>query len=46
MRKVLIILGELDDQDLHWILGAGKKEQVAAGAEIISEPETIMAIPG
>lgn len=37
MRKVLYILGELEDSDLQWMLDAGSPRQVAGGTEIIRE---------
>ena len=37
MRKVLYILGELEDSDLQWLLDAGASRAVASGAEIIRE---------
>ena len=41
MRKVLYILGELDDSDLQWILDAGSARAVTAGTEIIREEITL-----
>ena len=37
MRKVLYILGELEDTDLQWLLDAGKAHSVAAGSALIRE---------
>ena len=37
MRKVLYILGELEDSDLQWMVDAGTLRQVAAGTAIIEE---------
>ena len=37
MRKVLYILGELEDLDLQWLLDAGHPQSVSAGADIIRE---------
>ena len=37
MRKVLYILGELEDSDLQWMVDAGTLRQVAAGTAIIQE---------
>jgi CRP-like cAMP-binding protein len=37
MRKVLYILGELEDSDLHWMLDAGSPQHIASGTEIIRE---------
>jgi len=37
MRKVLYILGELEDSDLQWILDAGTPFVVAANRDVITE---------
>lgn len=37
MRKVLYILGELEDSDLQWLLDAGVRRDVPGGTEIIRE---------
>jgi CRP-like cAMP-binding protein len=37
MRKVLYILGELEDSDLQWLYDAGKPQWASAGAPIIGE---------
>ena len=37
MRKVLYILGELEDSDLQWLIDAGTTLPVASGTEIIRE---------
>ena len=37
MRKVLYILGELDDSDLQWIVDAGSLRSLAANEEMIRE---------
>ena len=37
MRKVLYILGQLEDTDLQWIVDAGSLRSVDAGTEIIQE---------
>ncbi len=37
MRKVLYILGELDDSDLQWLIDAGTTLQIAPGNDIIRE---------
>ena len=41
MRKVLYILGELDDTDLQWLLDAGSARTVAGDTEIIREGEPL-----
>ena len=37
MRKVLYILGELEDSDLQWMVDAGTLRQIEAGTAIIQE---------
>ena len=37
MRKVLYILGELEDSDLQWLIDAGTTLQVSPGTDIIRE---------
>jgi CRP-like cAMP-binding protein len=37
MRKVLYILGELEDTDLQWLVDAGKPQNVTAQSSIIRE---------
>lgn len=37
MRKALFLLGILDDGDLDWMIGAGVKLALPAGAELIRE---------
>ena len=37
MRKVLYILGQLDDQDVDWLSEAGERRQVNAGDILIQE---------
>ena len=37
MRKVLYILGELEDTDLQWLFDAGKPRYVSANTKIIEE---------
>lgn len=44
MKKVLFILGELDDDDLDWILETGSREEVMAGTVLIREGQPIDAI--
>lgn len=41
MRKVLYLLGELEDTDLQWLLDAGVSTPVAAGTAIIRENEPL-----
>ena len=44
MRKVLYILGELDDGDLQWLVTAGRRREVASGHEIIRIGQPIDAL--
>ena len=37
MRKILFILGELDDADVDWLMRVGRKEHIAAGSRLIEE---------
>lgn len=37
MRKVLFILGQLNDADVEWLAGVGERRRVAAGVELIPE---------
>ena len=37
MRKVLYILGELEDPDLQWLFDAGRTRQVPSGTALIRE---------
>lgn len=39
MRKVLYLFGKLSDQDMDWLLGAGKREDVPVGTLLIREGE-------
>ena len=41
MRKVLFILGELADEDLNWILEAGRSIRVEGGESIIVQGDVI-----
>jgi bacteriocin-type transport-associated protein len=41
MRKVLYILGQLDDTDVEWLVENGHKEQVPAGKILIEEGQPI-----
>ncbi|MBF0394415.1 MAG: cyclic nucleotide-binding domain-containing protein [Alphaproteobacteria bacterium] len=44
MRKVLFILGQLTDEDVEWLAGAGRRERVAAGSHLIREGAAVDAI--
>jgi CRP/FNR family transcriptional regulator, cyclic AMP receptor protein len=41
MKKVLFILGELDDQDVEWLIDVGNREQVSAGTILIHEGKPV-----
>ena len=44
MRKVLYILGVLNDSDIEWMLKNGTKEHFKAGQVLIREQQTVSAI--
>ncbi|MGH2394516.1 MAG: cyclic nucleotide-binding domain-containing protein [Candidatus Limnocylindria bacterium] len=44
MRKVLYILGQLDDADVEWLAEAGHRERVADGQALIREGQKIDAV--
>lgn len=44
MRKVLYILGQLGDEDIDWLIGAGKLRKLDPGAVLISEGQPIEAL--
>src|SRR3954468_189 len=44
MRHVLYILGELDDDDVEWLLATGERRQVPVGTAIIDEGLTPSAL--
>jgi hypothetical protein len=37
MKKVLFILGELDDDDIDWVLETAVRQEVVAGTVLIHE---------
>jgi CRP/FNR family transcriptional regulator, cyclic AMP receptor protein len=37
MRKILFILGELNDSDVDWLMRVGRKEHIEAGTRLIQE---------
>jgi bacteriocin-type transport-associated protein len=41
MKKVLFILGELDDEDIAWLMQVGRREQVSAGTVLIYEGKPV-----
>ncbi len=41
MRKVLVILGYLDDMDIDWITREGKCKELPAGAVLIKAGERV-----
>ncbi|MBF2028967.1 MAG: cyclic nucleotide-binding domain-containing protein [Oscillatoriales cyanobacterium C42_A2020_001] len=44
MRTVLFLLGELDDDDIDWLIEAGDRQEVAAGTVLIHEGQTISTL--
>jgi CRP/FNR family transcriptional regulator, cyclic AMP receptor protein len=44
MSKVLVILGELSDRDINWILANGKRTQIEAGTTLIVEGKPLDAL--
>jgi len=44
MRKALLILGILNDNDLEWLLTTGRRETVPAGTVLVREGQTVEAI--
>jgi CRP/FNR family cyclic AMP-dependent transcriptional regulator len=41
MRKVLYLFGLLSDDDVEWVIGAGRPQRVAAGVTLIQEDQYI-----
>jgi bacteriocin-type transport-associated protein len=41
MKKVFFLLGELDDDDIDWMVAIGRREEVAAGTVLIEEGKPI-----
>ncbi|HEY9634964.1 MAG TPA: cyclic nucleotide-binding domain-containing protein [Coleofasciculaceae cyanobacterium] len=41
MKRVFFLLGELDDDDIDWMISIGRREEVAAGTVLIQEGQTI-----
>ncbi|MGB8690616.1 MAG: cyclic nucleotide-binding domain-containing protein [Microcoleus sp.] len=44
MSKVLVILGELSDRDIDWMLANGKRTKVQAGTILITEGQPLDAM--
>lgn len=44
MKKVLFLLGELNDDDIDWLLQAGTRQQISAGTVLIKEGKPIDAL--
>jgi bacteriocin-type transport-associated protein len=44
MRKVLFILGELNDDDIEWMIAKGKTQHLAAGTTFIHEGQPVNAL--
>jgi CRP/FNR family transcriptional regulator, cyclic AMP receptor protein len=41
MKKVFFLLGELDDDDIDWMISTGRREEVVAGTVLIQEGKAI-----
>lgn len=41
MKKVFFLLGELDDDDIDWMISTGRREEIAAGTVLIEEGQAI-----
>lgn len=41
MKKVLYILGLLEDADINWLIGVGRRRRVPAGERLVEEGKTI-----
>lgn len=44
MKKVLFLLGELNDDDIDWLLQTGTRQQIATGTVLIKEGQPIDAL--
>lgn len=44
MRKVLFIFGQLDDNDVEWLINTGRREQIPAKRVLIQEGKPIEAL--
>ena len=44
MRKILFILGELDDADVDWLMRVGRKEKIETGSRLIQEGHPVDAL--
>jgi CRP/FNR family transcriptional regulator, cyclic AMP receptor protein len=44
MRKVLFLLGQLNDEDLEWLITTGERRDIAAGTVVIEEGKSIDAL--
>jgi CRP-like cAMP-binding protein len=44
MSKVLVILGELSDRDIDWMLANGKRTKIQAGTILIAEGQPLDAL--
>jgi bacteriocin-type transport-associated protein len=41
MKKVFFLLGELDDDDIDWMISVGRRDEVVAGTVLIQEGQPI-----
>jgi bacteriocin-type transport-associated protein len=44
MKKILFIFGELNDDDIDWIIATGSREQISAGTVLIPQGKPIDAL--
>jgi CRP-like cAMP-binding protein len=44
VKKVLYLLGQLDDRDVEWMIQTGKKERLRPGTTIIEEGKSLQAL--
>lgn len=44
MSKVLVILGELSDRDIDWMIANGKRTQIKTGTTLITEGKPLEAL--
>ncbi len=44
MKKILLLFGELEDEDIDWLIDNGRCEEVLAGSVLIRENEPVAAL--
>jgi hypothetical protein len=42
MKKVFFLLGELDDDDIDWMVSSGRREEVEAGTVLIQKVKRLI----